>query len=302
MFTALKRIVRSGFIGFWRNAYVSLASIFVMVVALFVIGATILIDQLLTASLANIQSRVDINVYFTTEAAEETIFELQSALEALPEVSGVAYTSRADALAEYRAANQDDEVAIQAIEELDDNPLGAVLSVQAQETSQYAGVAQYLEEQEQYADVISTVNYNDNETAINSLTAIIGAVEQATFFVMLILVISAVLITFNTIRLAIYTTRDEIKVMRLVGAGNMYIRGPFMLQGIMYGLIAGVLTLLIMYLMVLWLGPKTEAFFEFNLFHYFVADFLLIFAVVVGIGVTLGLISSILAVARYLRT
>lgn len=302
MFTALKRIVRSGFIGFWRNAYVSLASIFVMVVALFVVGTTILIDQLLTASLANIQSRVDINVYFTTTASEEVVFELQSALEALPEVSAVGYTSRADALAEYRAENLDDEVAIQAIEELDDNPLGAVLSVQAQETSQYAGVAQYLEEQVQYEDVISTVNYNDNEDAINRLTTIIGAVEQATFFVMLILVVSAVLITFNTIRLAIYTTRDEIKVMRLVGASNMYIRGPFMLQGIMYGLIAGVMTLLIMYPMVLWLGPKTEAFFEFNVFEYFVSDFVRIFLVVVGIGITLGLISSIMAVARYLRT
>jgi cell division transport system permease protein len=302
MFTALKRIVRSGFIGFWRNAYVSLASIFVMVVALFVVGTTILIDQLLTASLANIQSRVDINVYFTTNAPEETIQELQSSLVALPEVSKVEYTSRADALAQYRAENQDDEITIQAIEELDDNPLPAQLSIQAQETSQYAGVAQYLEEQEQYADVISTVNYNDNKTAIDNLTNIINKVESATFFVMLILVISAVLITFNTIRLAIYTTRDEIKVMRLVGASNMYIRGPFMLQGIMYGLIAGVLTLLLMYPMVLWLGPETEAFFEFNVFHYFVSDFPLIFAVVVGMGVVLGLISSILAVARYLRT
>jgi cell division transport system permease protein len=273
-----------------------------MVVALFVIGTTLLIDQLLTASLNNIQSRVDINVYFSTQAEETRILELQSSLEALSEVASVEYTSRAEALEEYRANNQDDEIAIQAIEELNENPLGAVLAVQAEETSQYAGVAQFLDEQEQYADIISEINYNDNETAINSLTAIIGAVEQATFFVMLILVVSAVLITFNTIRLAIYTTRDEIKVMRLVGASNMYIRGPFMLQGIMYGFLAGLLTLLLMYPMVLWLGPKTEQFFEFNLAHYFVSDFLVLFVIIVGIGVLLGLISSILAVARYLRT
>ncbi len=301
MYTAAKRIIRSGFIGFWRNAYVSLASIFVMTVALFVIGTTLLVDQLLTASLQNIQSRVDINVYFTTDAPVEEVQTLQVALENLPEVAGVEYTSREEALAQYREVNRGDEVAIQALEELDENPFGASLAVQAVETSQYEGVSDFLSSQTEYEPVIDYINFNDNREAIERLTNIINAVEQATFFIMLILVIAAVLITFNTIRLAIYTTRDEIGVMRLVGASNMYIRGPFMLQGVMYGFIAGILALLIMYPMVLWLGPKTEAFFEFNLLQYFVSDFAMIFLVIVGIGVVLGLISSILAVARYLR-
>ena len=279
----------------------SLASIFVMTVALFVIGTTLLVDQLLIASLQNIQSRVDINVYFTTDAPVEEVQSLQVALENLPEVASVTYTSREDSLAQYREVNRNDEVAIQALEELDDNPFGASLAVQAVETSQYEGVAFFLDEQTEYQPLIDYINFNDNREAIERLTNIINAVEQATFFIMLILVVAAVLITFNTIRLAIYTTRDEIGVMRLVGASNMYIRGPFMLQGVMYGFIAGVLALLIMYPMVLWLGPKTEAFFEFNVLHYFVSDFGMIFLVIVGIGMVLGLLSSILAVARYLR-
>lgn len=301
MITTTKRIIRSGFVGFWRNAYVSLASIFVMTVALFVIGATLMIDQLLAASLQNIQSRVDINVYFTTDAPVDEIAALQTALEVQPEVAEVSYTSREAALERYRTANRNDEVAMQALEELDENPLGASLSVRARETAQYASIAQFLDEQQAQTTYISRINFNDNREAIERLTAIINAVEQATFFVMLILVIAAVLITFNTIRLAIYTTRDEIAIMRLVGAGNMYIRGPFMLQGMMYGLAAGVFALLIMYPMLLWLGPKTESFFEFNLFTYFVSDFTFIFLVLVGIGVVLGLLSSTLAVARYLR-
>jgi cell division transport system permease protein len=89
--------------------------------------------------------------------------------------------------------------------------------------------------------------------------------------------------------------------MRLVGASNMFIRGPFMLQGIMYGFIAGVLALLMFYPILIWLGPRTELFFEFNLFTYFVQNFAYIFAVLIGIGVVLGLVSSVLAVARYLR-
>lgn len=301
MYTALKRIIRSGFVGFWRNAYVSLASIFVMTVALFVIGVTLIVDQLLTASLQNIQSRVDINVYFTTDAPMEEIQSLQLTLEDRPEVARVALTSREESLSQYRAANSEDEVAIQALEELGENPFGASLAVQAENTAQYADIEEFLRNQPDVQPLIERINYQDNEEAINRLTNITNAVEQATFFIMLILVVAAVLITFNTIRLAIYTTRDEIGVMRLVGASNMYIRGPFMLQGIMYGFIAGVIALLIMYPMVLWLGPKTEAFFEFNVLDYFVADFPIIFAILVGIGVVLGLLSSILAVARYLR-
>ena len=140
-----------------------------------------------------------------------------------------------------------------------------------------------------------------NKEAIDTLTNIIHAVERSTFIAMIVLVAASVLITFNTIRLAIYTTREEISVMRLVGASNTFIRGPFMLQGIMYGIAAGVLALLILYPIVLWIGPETEAFFQFNLFTYFVSDFLRIFGILVGSGIALGMVSSMLAVARYLN-
>ena len=305
MLTGFRRVVKAGFVGFWRNAYVSLASIFVLMVALFVIGATIFLDQLLATSLATIQSKVDINVYFVPDAPQAEIDALSTALSALPEVANVNYTSREEALEIYRTANQDDEIAMQALEELDDNPLGATIAIQAKETSQYEGVANYLEEQRtQNAanPIIDEVNFARNKDSIDTLTTIIAAVEQSSLVIMGILLLAAVLITFNTIRLAIYTSREEIAIMRLVGASNMFIRGPFMLQGIMYGFIAGVLALAAFYPMLVWLGPRTEAFFELNLFDYYIVNFGTIFGLIVGIGVALGLISSTLAVARYLRT
>ncbi len=305
MITALKRIVRAGFVGFWRNAFVSIAAIFVMTVALFVIGATMMIDTLLGVSLENIQDKVDINVYFVRSADQMDIDSLQRSLEALPDVESVTFTSREQALAEFTERHKNDEVIMQGLEELGDNPLGASLSIRAKETSQYEGIATFLEDQKAAEDpskpLIDEVNFVKNKEAINKLTAIIQAVEKSTFIAMVILVLASALITFNTIRLAIYTTREEISVMRLVGASNMYIRGPFMLQGIMYGLIAGVLALLILYPIVLYLGPATEQFFQFNLFNYFVTDFGYIFAVLVGTGVVLGMVSSAFAVARYLR-
>lgn len=305
MWTDFKRIIRSGFVGFWRNAFVSLAAVFVMTVALFVIGATMLLDQILGVSLDQIQSKVDINVYFVTTAEEADVLALKTSLEALPEVAEVTYTSASTSLALFRERHQKDEQIIQGLEELNENPLGATLAIRAKQTSQYAGISQFLDEQQQnelpQSPLIDEVNFVKNKTAIDKLTSIIEAVERSSLVTMLFLVVASVLITFNTIRLAIYTTREEIAVMRLVGASNTFIRGPFMLQGTLYGLIAGVIAILLLYPILLWIGPETEVFFEFNIFEYFIADFTRIFTTIVGIGMGLGLISSILAVSRYLR-
>lgn len=306
MLTGFRRVIKAGFVGFWRSAYVSLASVFVLTVALFVIGATMFLDQILTVSLNAIQSKVDINVYFVQDAPIEEIERLQSAIEALPEVTGVIYTSSEDALAQYREEHRNDEISMQALDELNFNPLGANLAIQAQQTSQYEQIAAFLDEQKELespnAPVINDYNYVKNKDSIDKLTNIIDATERAGFIIMIVLLVAAVLITFNTIRLAIYTAREEIAIMRLVGAGNMYIRGPFMLQGVMYGIISGVLALAIFYPVMLWIGPATEEFFEFNLLTYYTTNFGYIFLVIVGIGVVLGLVSSTLAVARYLRT
>jgi len=285
---------------------VSLASVFVMTVALFMIGVTMFVDQLLTTSLNTIQSKVDINVYFVPDASPDEIDRLRTAVAALPDVAAVTFTSREEALEEYRNRNQNNEIALQALEELNENPLGATIAIQAKETSQYERVAQFLDEQKAQEDVsapvIDVINFNRNKDSIDTLTAIISAVERSSLVVLIILLIAATLITFNTIRLAIYTSREEIAIMRLVGASNMFIRGPFMLQGIMYGFLAGVLTLAIFYPILIWIGPETAAFFEINLLEYFLENFRMIFLTIVGIGVALGLVSSTLAVTRYLRT
>lgn len=306
MLTGFRRVVKAGFVGFWRSAYVSLASVFVLTVSLFVIGSTMFLDQLLSVSLQTLQSKVDINVYFVPDAPQDEIDRLKTSLEALPDVEGVKLTSREDALKQYRENNQNDEIAIQALEELNENPLGASLSVQASETSRYEQINAFLTEQQAQESpstpVIDEVNYTKNRESIDKLTSIIAAVEQAGFMVMIVLLIASILITFNTIRLAIYTSREEISIMRLVGASNMFIRGPFMLQGIMYGVLAGLLAMLIFYPILVWIGPGTEAFFEFNLLDYYLSNIIYIFLVLTSIGVVLGLVSSTLAIARYLRT
>ena len=264
------------------------------------------IDQLLSTSLASLQSKVDINVYFVPDAPQEEIDRLTTSLKSLPDVEYVKFTSREDALKEYRERNKNDEVAIQALDELNENPLGANLAIQAKQTSQYEKIAAFIQEQKDQEQpnvpVIDDINFARNKDSIDTLTKIIDGVQQASLVVMSVLLIAAVLITFNTIRLAIYTSREEISIMRLVGASNIYIRGPFMLQGFMYGFLAGILALIIFYPIMVWIGPRTEAFFEVNLLTYYLSNFGHILLVLVSIGVVLGLTSSTLAISRYLRT
>lgn len=307
MLTTAHRIIRSGFVNFWRNSFISLAAVLVMTVTLLVVGAIIFLGATLSAALEQLQSKVDINVYFVPGAPVEQVGELEGRLKALPEVESVVYVSEDEALAQFRERHADDPLTLQALDELGENPLGASLSIKARETSQYEGIAAFLEGEHALSaqgdeDIIDSVNYFDNKAAIDKLSDIIGGAETLGLAITLFLAVASVIIVFNTIRLAIYTARDEIGVMRLVGASRMYIRGPFVFEGILYGIASAFIALIVFYPVTFWLGPRTEEFFgNINLLYYYLENFGQIFAIIVGSGILLGAISSFLAVRKYLK-
>ncbi len=307
MWTSMKRIARSGFFSFWRNGFVSLSSVLVMIITLFVITSTIFLGAILNASLQEIKSKVDINVYFVRTAPEADILALQKALEVLPEVKApVEYVSREDALADFRLKHQDDQFTLQALDELGENPLGASLNIRAKEPSQYEGIAEFLKSKgaltENGTTIIDKINYYQNKTAIDTLTKMINSANRLGFILTLFLVLVSILITFNTIRLAIFMSRDEISVMRLVGASRMYIRGPFIVSGAIYGVVSGFITLILFFPITLWLGNATAEFFVgLNVFSYYISNFAQIFLIVIFSGAFIGALSSFLAVRKHLK-
>lgn len=298
-----KRVARYGLIGFIRNGFVSLAAILIMVITLFVMSMLLVSGAALQSTLEQLTNKVDVNVYFTTTATEEQVMRVKQDLERLPEVASVAYTSREQALAEFRDRHKNEQMTIQALDQLSDNPLGASLAIRARQTSQYASIAQFLETQQGTDSVISKVNFYQNKTAIDRLTNIIETSRTVGIAAAVFLVCASILIAFNTIRLAIYTARDEIGVMNLVGAGHWYVRGPFVIAGILYGIVGGIIVLVVLYPLAIWLGPPSEAFFGgFNVFDYYAGSFPILFLEIMGMGIALGAISSFLAVRRYLHT
>ena len=306
VFTNTRRIVKAGFVSFWRNALVSLSAVFVMTVALFVIGTTTLSSVFLQSTLAAIKDKVDINIYFNPDVSETDILTLKRSLEGIPEVAKIEYISRDTAIANFKTRHENDYLMTQALDELADNPLGAILNIKAKEPSQYEAIANHIKNEQDAlssgVNPIASVNYGKNKIVIDRLTAITAGVARVSTALLLLLVGIAIVITFNTIRLAIYISRDEIAVMRLVGASNMFVRGPFIVEGIMYGIVAAIIATALLYPVMLWLKGATEGFYGgTDLFVYYLQNLNQILSVLLASGVVLGALSSVLAVRRYLK-
>jgi len=301
-----KRIMHSGFLSFWRNGFVSLSSILVVTVTLFTIVSLIFTNVILESVLSDFKTKVDVNVYFITSAQESDILQMKSTLEKQPEVASVGYVSREQAIAEFKDKHKDDYLTLQALNEIGDNPLGARLNVVAKDPSQYEGIAKKIESQNTLlsggVNIVDKVNFRQNKDIIERLTKFIAGVKQFGYTFALILVCTSLLITFNTIRLVIYMTREEIAVMRLVGASSMYVRGPFIVGGMVYGLVSALLAMILFYPITLWLTGKTTEFFGgVNLYSYYMHNFFQIFFIILIVGMALGALSSFLAVRKYLK-
>lgn len=301
-----KRTIKAGFVNFWRNGFVSLSSVLVMIITLSVIGGLIFMLAILNASLTEIKNKVDINVYFVTSAQESEVLAVKKILVALPQVEAVTYVSRDENLAAFKTRYADDAMTLQALAELSDNPLRAALNIKAKDPSQYETIANLLQGDtflsKENKAIIDNINYFNHKAVINRLSRFITSASQLGFAIAIILAVISVLISLNTIRLVIYISREEISVMRLVGASNTYIRGPFVVTGIMYGVVSGLATLIIFYPITYWLGGATAGFFSgVNVFSYYLSNFSQFFGIVMGSGIVLGAFSSFLAVRRYLK-
>jgi len=316
IFTTLKRITRTGFVNFWRNGFLSFAAIVVITLALCSFGMIIFTGAFGRAMITNVKEKVDINVYFALTAPEADILAIKKDIEALPEVVKTVYVSRAEALDAFKLKWQDNTLIMQGLEEIGDNPFPASLNIKANDPGQYGKIATFLQNKNPTDatgnPVISKINYLDNKLIIDRLSRIIPAIEKAGSILAGLLVLVAVIVVFNTIRLVIFTAKDEISVMKLVGASNIYVRGPLVVSGIMYGVVSAAITLALMALFAYWsdtailrlAGVGIAADFELVvnvLSAYFNKNFSQIFLLILGGGVLLGGFSSYVAARRYLR-
>jgi len=298
-----KRIIKIGFVNFWREGVVSAATVLVMVTTLFVIGSIVFAKASLDSTLKQIEDKVDITVYFKSGISESDILDIRKSLLNLEgEVKEANYVSQEESLERFKQRHENNSLITQSLEELDNNPLGAEINIKAKDPSQYEGIANFLKNSQDKYGTIDKINYFQNKAVIEKLTKIIDSFRALGFGISLILIIIAVIVMFNTIRISIYFSREEISIMRLVGATNSYVRGPFIIEGAMSGIFASIITIALFYPFLLWVNPIAEsAFLGINIFEYYIDNFIQIFALLLFIGVFLGSASSYVAVRKYLK-
>jgi cell division transport system permease protein len=303
----MKRIVRSGLINFYRNTFVSFASVLTMTITLMIVGSLLFVNAILSFTTANIERKVDINAYFYPNAPEIQILDLKTSLEQLPQVASVEYISRDDALKNFQERHKNDNLTLQALDELGTNPLGATLNIQAKDSGQYESIAKFLSgddtlEGQSAITIIEKVNFNQNKEIIERLNNLSRTVQRVGIILTIIFVSISIIVTLNTIRMAIYSAREEIGVMRLVGAENKYIQGPFIVEGILSGLFAAVITIIVLFPLTLWLSKYTIDFFGgLSLVKYYGDNFIQMFIILLLVGITLGALSSMVAIRKYLK-
>lgn len=302
MVTALYRLIKYGFQTFWRQRLLSVATMVVILLALLVFEGLIITGVVGNTALNSIQEKIDISIYFKTNTPEDEILRVKRSLEDLEEVREVEYISRDRALEIFRARHEEDETITQALEELDENPLSASLNIKAKNPENYSVVAAYLDNAVS-PDLVENITYNQNQAVIDRLAAILRVSRQVGLIAAAFLTLVAILVAFNTILLGIYSNREEISIMRLVGASNIYVRGPFVVMGIIYGVITAVLSMLMTAPVVFLSSPYVRLFVpEMNLAEYFMSNLWVLFLYQLVFGVGIGVISSFIAIRRYMRT
>lgn len=296
------RIVSTGLVNFGRNIWLSLAATSVMIVTLVILSSLFILFVITNYSVTSIQERVDISAYFKVGVSENQVLQIKSKLQENPRVREVNYVSAAQALEEFRKIHKNDELISSSLSELEDNPLPPTLQIKANSLEDYDAIDQELQS-DQYKGIIDKVNFQDNRAVIERLNKILRFIITFGSALIIIFALIAVLVIFNTITLTIYNRREEVEIMRLVGATNWYIRGPFLMEAALYSIFATIITsvlLIPVYAKLIpninnYLNPGASDFSNhFIGFGYLVALQLII-------SLALSVVSTMMAMRKYLR-
>jgi cell division transport system permease protein len=299
----LFRILKFAVQDFVRNFWLSLVTITVLLLALFSVNILIGLNAVSDAVIQSVEEKVDINILLVKEATDADVDNFETFLSNIDGISSIEYLSADEVYDEFRESSKDKPDVQAALEEVTENPFNDTFVIQAEETSNYSQIIQDIQSSE-YEQLVDNKDFADPQKIIAYVENVTDKVERFGVLLTLIFAVIAFLIVFNTIRVTIYTHKDEIGVMRLVGATNWFIRTPYLIEGVLYALIALGLNILLLYTVLNVIQPYMVAFLEnygLDLVAYFNANFVPIFGLELLIIILLNVISSGFAIRRYLK-
>jgi cell division transport system permease protein len=299
------RIIRTGMVNFVRNAWLAIAAMAVMIITLTIVLFSVITNATFTNTIAQITDKIDISVFLKEEATLDQGRELARDIERLPNVKGVTYLSKDDALERYKLQNANHQELLEAINETD-NPLPATIQIKPVDLNKIQDIRDFLNKPD-VKNSWENVSYSgDRKAAIDKIAHATDLMRQAGIVAVLVFLAISVIIIFNTIQMAIFNRRDELTIMRLLGASTSYIRGPFVVESIVYGVLSALISVLIINglfvasssalqassLGLLDIGYASE---------YFQNHFLQLLTIQLVLGILIGAVSSTIATRRYLK-
>ena len=296
------RVIKSGMTNFIRNPWLSAAATMVMTITLVIFSTLFLLFTLTNYSIRTIQNTVDISVYFKLGLAEEQIAKIKSHVESNSKVQEVTYVSAQQAFEDFKTRHANDPLITSSLNELTENPLPATLHIKTHELSDYPVVADDLQNG-QYKNVIDKVNFEDNRVAIERLNRVLKFIITFGLGLVVIFSIIAILVIYNTITLTIYNRRKEVEIMRLVGATNWYIRGPFLTESILYSLFSTLITTGLLLPIFTRVIPKIIDYVnpQLNFYGNNIFNPLFLILVLFALALALSIVSMFLATRKYLK-
>lgn len=297
----LKRIIYFGWKNFSRNIGFSVAAVLILVMFISLLTFLYFFQNASQFLIKEVREKVDVSVYFEDEASEEEILKISKDLVAFPEIQETKYVSKDRALEKFTERHKDDPSLMESLDMLGVNPFLAYLNITALDSSHYEPLVSYLE-QEKFKALISKVDYYQKKPILEKLVSISVQVNKFGIIFSIILATLALVIVFSQIQLSLNSSRREISTMRMVGASNFFIRGPFIIHGWLIGFFAGAISFLIFYFILSFSNPWIEAALPgIGLFEFFISNSFIILFIQMAIGIGLGILASSLAIKKYLK-
>ena len=300
------RVIKTGTLNFIRNAWLAIAAMAVMVVTLTIILFSLITTATFNNTIQQITDRIDVSVYLKDTVKASQRAELISSLKGLPNVGSVTYQSKEQVLQKYIKDNADNPSLLSAVSQTD-NPLPATIRIKPRDLNKLGEIKAYLSKPDVASLQSDQPSYSgDRKEAIDKISHAANLLQRAGLIVVVIFSIVSVLIIFNTIQMAIFNRRDELTIMRLLGATTWYIRGPFVVESIIYGIFSAAISVALVKVMFMAASSALQAtslgLLDINYSsYYFTTHFWLLLTMQLALGILIGAASSTVATRRYLK-
>lgn len=305
-YITLERIIKNGFVNFGRNVWLAIAAIAMMGITLTILLFAVISNATFTHTINDLTSHIDVVEYLKDSVTPAQRNKQIAELKRLPNVKEVSYTSKEDALKAYEQQNINNPTLLAAISQTD-NPLPASITVKPVDPNKLQDIQNFLDQPAQKALQSDPTSYSgDRKAAIDKITSATHFFQQAGIIGIVIFIIISMLIIFNTIRMAIFNRRDELVIMRLLGASTAFIRGPFVVETMLYGAVAAAISLVVCWSLFKVASSTLQAS-SLGLLDigysskYFTDHLWQILTIQILVGILIGAASSGIATRRYLK-